>query len=521
MDEDRSFAVLLRRHRAAARLTQEELAERAGLSVRAITDLERGVRRFPYPDTVERLARALQLDVDKREGLLRARRPRDTGREPELEVDVSRDRQPTDAESRGGERKLVTVVFGELVGSSAGAHELDPEDVRDVLAPSQARIRADLERFGGTVEKFIGNQLVAFFGAPVAHEDDPERAVRAALTIRNWLVEQRNDLRVTIGVASGEALVTPGALSTPHALIAVGEVVNIAAGLRLIAPLDSVVVDEQTFRRTNGAIEYRGAASTTASRQGGLVSGWQALRPLAQPGVDVSRHRTPFVGRQRELAVLLERLAASEVAPQLVTIVGVPGIGKTRLVGELRRAAAAASQPVIWRQGRSLAYGGGLSFWALGEIVKAEAGILESDPAAQVERKLQRAVEHIVDDEIEAQRVAASLGVLMGLGGREAASAGPRREAFASWRRFLEAVAHDRTLVLVFEDLHWAEEGLLDFVDELVDRISAVRLMVVATGRPELLDRRPSWGGGKVNALTLTLPPLTHADTARLVGALL
>jgi class 3 adenylate cyclase/tetratricopeptide (TPR) repeat protein len=523
MAEHEPFAALLRRHRAAARLTQEELAERAGLSARAITDLERGVRRFPYRDTVDRLAQALQLDSQRREEFLRARRPRDSDRDLEIEPDLGRDEQPPGVDPRGEERKLVSVLFGELVGASATTRELDPEDVRDLLAPSQAQIRADVERFGGTVEKFIGNQLVAFFGAPVAHEDDPERAVRAALTILDWLLEQGGSLRAKIGVASGEALVTPVARAAPDAPIAVGEVVNVAAGLRLTAPLDSVVVDEPTFRRTKDSIEYRDEEIATATGLSRAATVWQAMRPLAQPGVDGSRHRAPFVGRKRELAVLLERLewAASEMSPQLVTIVGVPGIGKTRLVGELRQAVAAASQPVVWHQGRSLPYGGGLSFWALGEIVKAEAGILESDPAKQVEHRLRKAVGRIVDDDIEAQRVTSSLGTLIGLSGREALSAEPRREAFSRWRKFLEALAQERTLVLVFEDLHWAEDGLLEFVDELVDRASTVRLLVVATTRPELLDRRPSWAGGKVNALTLSLPPLTQADTAQLMAAIL
>ncbi|HLZ31068.1 MAG TPA: AAA family ATPase, partial [Chloroflexota bacterium] len=527
MDEPQSFAVLLRRYRVAARLTQAELAERAAMSARAITDLERGVRRFPYPDTVDRLARALDLGAADREGLFRARRPRDTGaigQDVPPNTGPSRaPAQPPNAVSGGEERKLVTVLFGQLVNSSAGVDELDPEDARDLLARYHVRIRADLERFGGTVDKFIGQQLVAFFGAPAAHEDDPERAVRAALAVRDWMLDEATGVRARIGVASGEALVSSGALTSLEAPIAVGEVINVADGLRLAAPLDGVLVDEPTFRRTRDAIEYRGAETVTPRVRSAALTVWEAMRPLAQPGVDHARHRAPFIGRERELGAVRERLAwaASVVAPQFVTIVGVPGIGKTRLVAELRRAAAGAGDPVIWRQGRSLPYGGGLSFWALGEIVKAEAAILESDPPDLVERKLGKAVARIVEDHAEARRIATSLGPLIGLRGRDAALAGPRRETFASWRVFLEALAQERTLVLVFEDLHWAEDGLLDFIDELVERASGVRLLVVATARPELLDRRPSWAGGKANALTLSLPPLTRADTAQLVTAIL
>jgi class 3 adenylate cyclase/tetratricopeptide (TPR) repeat protein len=525
-DEPPSFATLLRRYRAAARLTQEELAERAGLSARAITDLERGVRRSPYPDTVNRLAQALQLGATEREALLRARRPQNelgVGRDAAPNTDVSRARAQHLGHVRSGEeRKVVTVVLGELAGPSGISPEIDPEDVRDLILRYQARIRSDLERFGGTVERFVGNQLVAFFGAPTAHEDDPERAVRATLAVRDWLIEQGSGVLAKIGIASGEALVTVDALASPDAPIVIGQVVNTAAHLRAAAPPQSIIVDEATFRRTQHAIGYRGIEHVMSTSQGGPVRVWEALRPMAQPGIDPSRHHAPFVGRERELAVLCEQLswAASEMSPQLVTLVGVPGIGKTRLVAELRNVTSAFGKPVRWRQGRSVPYGGGLSFWALGEIVKAEASILESDSPEEMERKLARAVERVVDDQAEARRITTSLRALMGVGSGESAPAEPRREAFSSWRLFLEAIAQVRPLVLVFEDLHWAEEGLLDFVDELVDHASGVGLLVVVTTRPELLDRRPNWAGGKENALTLSLAPLTQTDTARLIAAL-
>src|SRR5262249_7543691 len=347
MDEPMSFAVLLRGYRAAARLTQEELAERSGVSARAITDLERGVRRFPYPDTVDRLAEALNLRAADRERLRRARRPRDAdarrqrvepleplpaqpanvARDPDLRIDggaqpigepaTVRAQTPAGG-TRGEERKLVTVVFGELVDSSASARELDPEDTRDLLSRYQIRIRADLERFGGTLEKFIGNQLVAFFGAPTAHEDDPERAVRAALAVRDWVVDENDGVRARIGVASGEALVMSGALASAAAPIAIGEVVNIASGLRLSAPLDGVFVDEQTFRRTKDTVQYRGAETPTVTGPGWPGGMREAIRPLVHPGIDPLRHRAPFIGRERELGALRERLAwaASDMAPQ-------------------------------------------------------------------------------------------------------------------------------------------------------------------------------------------------------------
>jgi DNA-binding SARP family transcriptional activator len=423
------------------------------------------------------------------------------------------------------ERKVVTVFFAELVDFTAKAERLDPEDVRAFLSPYYARIRSDLERFGGTVEKFIGDTLMALFGAPAAHEDDPERAVRAALAIRDWLIEQGDALHARIGVATGEALVTLGGTASERDPIAVGEVVKTAASLRVAAPVNGVIVDEQTFRRTRDAIEYRGVEAIAAKGTSEPISVWEAIRPRGGARTYPALSRSPFLGREREreLATLQERLAwaGSQRSPQLVTILGVPGIGKTRLVAEMQQAAAGAGEPVSWLYGRSLPYGDGVSFWAFGEMVKAEAGILESDPPDRAEHKLRNAVERIVDDSAEARTIATSLGALIGLGSAEAATGGRRSETFAAWRQFVEALADERPLVLVFEDLQWADEGLLDFVDELVDRASGVTLLVVATARPELLERRPRWAGGKPSALTITLPPLSQSDSARLVAALL
>jgi len=418
------------------------------------------------------------------------------------------------------ERKIVTVFFADLLDFTAAAKPLDPEDLRALLSPYYGRIRSELERFGGTVEKFIGNTVMALFGAPAAHEDDPERAVRAALAIRDWMIAQGDALHARIAVATGEALVALGALAPEGEPIAVGEVVKTAAGLRDAAPVDGVLVDEQTFRRTRDVTEYREAAPIAAAKSE-PVSAWEAIRPLARPGADPSRHRTPFVGREGELAALRERLAwaQSQRSPQLVTILGVPGIGKSRLVSELQQAVAGADEPLTWRQARSLPYGDGVSFWALEEMVKAEAGILESDPAQKVDRKLRKAVQRIVEDPAEGRRITTALGALIGLGGEAAAAR--RDETFAAWRHFLEALSDEHLLVLVFEDLHWADDALLDFIDELLDRISGVPLLVVATARPELLQRRPGWAGGKPSALTISLPPLSESHTTRLVTALL
>ena len=223
-------------------------------------------------------------------------------------------------------------------------------------------------------------------------------------------------------------------------------------------------------------------------------------------------HDVRLVGRRREVDVLAGALARAreERAPQLVTIVGVPGIGKSRLVFELFHLVENDPDLVRWRHGRCLPYGEGITFWALGEMVKAEAGIAESAAAEEAESKLRTAVED--------EWVRAHLRPLIGLGSDVS---GDRREAFAAWRRFFEALAEEGPLVLVFEDLHWADEALLDFVDHLADWATGAPLLIVCTARPELLERRPHWGGGKPNALTISLSPLSDEETARLLGELL
>ena len=425
--------------------------------------------------------------------------------------------------ARREERKVVTVLFADLADFTATADRLDPEDLRASLLPFHAHIRSEVARFGGSVEKFFGEAVMALFGAPAVHEDDPERAVRAALAIHDWLAEQNRPQQARIAVATGEAHVTLGAHPTEGEPVVVGDVVNMAVRLQAAASVNGVLVGEQTFRATRHAIEYRETAPVAAKGKSAPIRVWQAIGAVTQPGVDPSRHHSRFVGRERELVALQERLtlAASERSPQLVTILGVPGIGKTRLVSELQRAAATADQPPRWRQGRSLPYGDGVSLWALGEMVKAEAGILEGDPTEKVTRKLRKAVRRIVEDPGDADRIARYLGALLGLGGEEAVTPERRGETFAAWRYFLEALADKRPLVLTFEDLHWADDTLLDFVDELVGSVDGVPLLVVATARPELLERRPDWAGGRPNALTISLPPLSESDTRRLVAELL
>ena len=425
------------------------------------------------------------------------------------------------------ERKIVTAVFVDLVGSTARAERLDPEDVRAVLRRYHETLRRELERYGGTVEKFIGDAVVAVYGAPTAHEDDPERAVRAALAARESIAALNDrddmlDLHVRVGVATGEALVALDARAAEGESMVAGDVMNTAARIQSAAPVDGILVVAATHRATERVIVYREHSPVEAKGKADPVDVWEAVEALgrvAGPGDDPS---SPLVGRDNERALLLGAFARARVerSPQLVTLVGVPGIGKSRLVVELRETAAADEEIITWRYGRCLPYGDGVTFWALGEIVKAQAGIRENDSAPLAAEKLARAVADVVA-EADRRWVEPSLRPLVGLVSEDVALADRRTELQAGWRVFLESLAEERPLVVVIDDLQWADDGLLDFVDGLLDLVEGVPLLVVCCARPELLERRPGWGGGKRNALTVSLGPLTEPDLARLVESLL
>ena len=416
------------------------------------------------------------------------------------------------------ERKVVTVVFTDLVGSTAMAEGRDPEDVRATLSAYYAQLRAELERYGGTVEKFIGDAVMAVFGAPVAHEDDPERAVRAALAVRDTIGE---DLQIRTAVNTGEVLVALGVRPGEGEGMVSGDVVNTAARLQSAAPVNGILVGATTYRATRNAIEYREADAVEAKGKSEPIPCWEAIAARSLLGRDIEeRVRTPLVGRERERSLLADALhrARTEESVQLLTLVGVPGIGKSRLVAELLQLVEAEPDLISWRQGRSLPYGESGSYWALAEIIKSHVGILESDSLGAAEAKLTETVADLVDDERERAWLSTHVRPLLGLEGGERPE---RSEAFAAWRRFLEAAAEQRPLVLVFEDLHWADDGLLDFVDHLADWATTVPLLIVATARPELLDRRPGWSGGKLNAFTLSIGALTDEETAFLLHHLL
>jgi class 3 adenylate cyclase len=404
----------------------------------------------------------------------------------------------------GEERKLVSVLFVDLVGFTGRSDRADPEDVRATLRPYHERVKTDTERFGGTVEKFIGDAVMAVFGAPVAHEDDAERAVRAGLRILQTIDELNDeragpDLAVRAAVTTGEAVVALGARPERGEGIATGDVVNVAARLQAAAPVGAVLVDEPTVRSTSDAIDYEPLDPVVAKGKAEPIAVWRVAGARSRFGVDTElRARTPFVGRQHDLSVLTDTFARAlnEPSVQLVTVVGEPGIGKSRLVWELRGELDGRPELVRWRQGRCLPYGEGITFWALGEIVKAEAGVFESDSPVGAQLKLARAVAAVIEDDSERPWFEERLAPFVGAQ-EETATVG-REEAFSAWRRYLEALTFDGPLVLVFEDLHWADGALLDFLEHVLDWAALVPMLVVGTARPELFKTRRDWGGGGV-----------------------
>ena len=422
------------------------------------------------------------------------------------------------------ERKVVTVLYADLVGSTAAADRVDPEDVRARLTTYHGRLRHELELVGGTVEKFIGDAVVALFGAPATREDDPERALRAAFAILDAIAELNAadpslGLEVRIGVHTGEALVSLDASTDSGENIAAGDVMNTGARLEGAAAAGGILVGEPTYRATRHVVEYGDSTLVRAKGKAEAIAAWPALRLRGAAREEVLE--TPLVGRADELDLLAQTLdrVRREHAPQLLTIIGAPGIGKSRLLLELF--AAANGEAPLRLQGNSLPYGEGASFHALAEMARSYVGVFEAPSPEDAAHRLQRSVDAAVPDPEEARWVGAHLRPLLGLASEEALHGDRRAETFAAWRRWFEALAESRPLALVFEDVHWADDGLLDFVDQLVDWTADVPLLVLATARPELLERRPAWGGGKRNTVTMSLSPLDQAETGKLLAELL
>ena len=419
------------------------------------------------------------------------------------------------------------MLFADLVGFTGYAERLDPEDVWVFLAAYHARVRAVLERLGGTVEKFIGDAVMAVFGAPVARDDDAERAVRAAIAVRDAVTALASDhrdfdLRLRIGVNTGEALVAVDARPAEGEGIAFGDVVNTAARLQQAAPPNEILVGGGTYRATRRVIEYRTAEPIQARGKAHPVPVWvvhRALAPAAEAGA--GPRAAGLVGRRDERRVLADSLARvrRHREARLVTIVGAPGIGKSRLVAELRGLAHAGSE-LHWWQGRSQPFRGGGSYQALTEMVTTNAGVLETDDAEAAGRKLATSVEDAGVEPADRAWLLSHLRPLLGLDRDPVRQGDQRAGTLAAWRCYFEALARQRPVVLVLEDLQWADDGQLDFVEHLLGRARGVGILVIATARPEFLDRRPQWGE-RENAVTVQVAPLSDAETASLISGLL
>ncbi len=392
------------------------------------------------------------------------------------------------------ERKVVTALFCDLVGFTATSESADPEDVDKMLAAYFAMARAQIEGHGGVVEKFIGDAVVGVFGVPAAHEDDPERAVRAGLRICEDAEELTSvggaPLKLRVGINTGEALVRLGIAAASGEGFLSGDSVNTASRIQSVAPEMGVAVGLGTYEATAQVFDYAELEPATLKGKSEPVRIFHAKSPLARFGTDLTRtHDTPFIGREIDLALLkgiFDKTVAAE-APQLVTVVGEPGLGKSRIVAELGVYIDTRPELITWRQGRCLPYGEGITFWALGEILKAHAGILESDPADVATTKLDSVLPEGAERPWFRQRLLPLLGI-------EANSTAERQELFTAWRRFLEHIAEQRPTVLVFEDLHWADDAMLAFLEHLAEVAEAVPLLVVGTARPELFERHPDYG---------------------------
>jgi class 3 adenylate cyclase len=411
------------------------------------------------------------------------------------------------AASSGEERKVATVLFADLVGSTALGAEQDPERTRVLLERFYDAMASEIDSAEGTLEKFAGDAVMAAFGAPSAQEDHAERALHAALAMRRRVKELFGEgLQLRIGVNTGEVVVGP---PRERSSFVTGDAVNVAARLERAAAPDEILVGERTVAAAGGAFEFgesarieaKGKAEGVICRK--LIRALTLMRPRGVGGL-----RRAFVGREAELELLqatFERVR-SQAEPHLVTIMGDSGVGKSRLVRELWEWLGGRPEAPLRRTGRCLPYGQGITYWPLGEVLKEHLGILETDSPERVRESL------------GAREV---LGLTLGLDLKDDLHPLAVRERLhEAWIEFLEELASEGTTVLLLEDLHWAEEPLLDLVERLVRDVQGP-MLIVATGRPELLDRRPTWGGGRRNTSTLWLEPLPPGDTTRLLEELL
>ena len=410
------------------------------------------------------------------------------------------------------ERRLVSVLFADLVGFTTVSENRDAEEVRDLLSRYFETARTIIDRYGGTVEKFIGDAVMAVWGTPIAREDDAERAVRAGLDLTAAVTSLGDEvgalgLRARAGILTGEAAVTLGAEG--QGMVA-GDLVNTASRIQSAAEPGQVLVGEATRRATEASIAYEEVGEHELKGKAEAVQLWRALRVTAgrMGSLRSSGLEAPFVGRDRELRLVKELFHASaeEGKAQLVTITGIAGIGKSRLSWEFEKYIDGLADDQFWHRGRCLSYGEGVAYFALAEMVRMRCDIAEDEDPAAAREKLRATLEEHLSDPEERAWVEPRLAHLLGL---EEGAPGDQENLFSAWRILFERLAETSPTILVFEDMQWADSGLLDFLEYLLEWSRSHPLFVLVLARPELADKRPAWGGGKRSFASIYLEPLS------------
>ncbi len=461
------------------------------------------------------------------------------------------------------ERRVVTILFADMTDSTALADRMDPEDIRLLMAGYFATMAQAIHRHGGTIEKYIGDAVMAIFGMPAAHEDDPVRAVRAGLEMLDALKrfnEQRLaedpqavPVQIRIGISTGEVVAASGAGDGGQFLIT-GDAVNVAARLQQQAQPGTILVSSRTYRSTRGAIIYQPLSPIQIKGKPQPLRVWQAIDAVEDQAAPPTQHLrgieglpSPFIGRIPELALLdavYERVIG-ERRPHLITLLGAPGVGKSRLVREWMQRLSQqrslqsvplqnndlASQPPLWLEGRCPPYGAGLTYWPLAEILRSFAGLTDGDTSQQAGERLLQKVQEVIDSSQQSEAISLlvrqlgfSIGLKLGPGEevRPSANTTEQRETlFRAWRVFFESLARLQPLLICIDDIHWANEALLDLLEYLTQRVSDAPLLFICPARVDLLEKRPSWGGGKRNFTTITLEPLSSEQSHELIDALL